>query len=50
MLEPAVSQSQEKSGVTGSNTNPSQVCKMELSYCKVQDLEREEQNDIELKI
>lgn len=50
MLEPSVSQSPEKCSHTGSNMNPIHVCEMEFSYCKVQELERREQNDIGLKI
>lgn len=50
MLEPSVSQSQEKCGHRGLNRNPIHVCEMEFHYCNVQELERREQNDIGLKI
>lgn len=50
MLEPSVSQSQEKCGHRGLNRNPIHVCEMDFHYCNVQELERREQNDIGLKI
>lgn len=50
MLELSVSQSPEECSHSGLNTNPIHVCEMEFPYCKVQELERREQNDFELKI